>query len=335
MGKVRRREFLIASGGLLAAQVVHAQSRTRIPTLGILTPHPRSPAEKPGTDIVSITLKKHGWIVGETLLIERPDAGGREERLPELAASLVAKKVDVIWALGPEAALAAARATRTIPIVFWGVAFPIEQGFIESYARPGRNVTGVAWYAAPEVDAKRLELLKQIAPARKRLALLSVPTAARTVEGKLTVMKGGTIPAAAALGYELHSFAVEKQEDFEGAYAAILGWRAEAITVSGTTLTVRERGRIVDFANRNRLPSAYTLRDFVEAGGLVSYAIDWRPTMARSMEHVDRILRGANPATLPVDLPSSYETAVNLKTARLLGLTIPTSILLGADRVIE
>jgi putative ABC transport system substrate-binding protein len=333
MGRFQRRRFLIAAGGLLVAPITRGQART--PTLGILTPHPPSPEFAGGKDIVSITLRKHGWTPGQSVIFDRPNAGGREDLLPEIAAGLVQRKVDVIWALGPEAAIAAARATSTIPIVFWGVPFPIEQGLIESYARPGRNVTGVAWYASPEVDAKRLELLKQIAPAAKRLAHLSVPTAARTVDGKTIVMKGVTAPAAAKLGYEFRSFEVEKSEHFAGAYAAILDWRAQAITVSGTTLTVRERTGIIEFANANRLPSAYTLRDFVEAGGLVSYAIDWRPTMARSVHHVDRILRGAKPADLPVDLPSSYETAVNLKTARLLGLTVPQSVLLRADRVIE
>jgi len=269
------------------------------------------------------------------LLIERPDAGGKEDLLPKLAAELVAKRVDVIWALGPEAAIAAARATSTIPIVFWGVAFPVEQGLIDSFGRPGRNVTGVAWWASPEVDAKRLELLRAIAPAAKRLASLWVPTSIRTVAGRQAVIASGTSAGAKALGYELERFPVEKAEDFDAAFAAILAWGAQAITVAGTTVTVRATRRIVEFANGNRLPSAYTFTDFVEAGGLVSYAIDWKPTMARSMDFVDRILRGAKPSDLAVDLPTEYQTAVNLKTAKLLGLTVPQSILLRADKVVD
>lgn len=335
MGGVHRRRFLAASAALTAAPFVRGQP-AKVPTLGILTPHPRPRDLDWGpNNPVTGPLIKRGWVIGQTLLIERPDAGGREELLPNLAAELVAKKVDVIWALGPEAAIAAARATSRIPIVFWGVAFPIEQGLIDSFAQPGRNATGVAWYASPAVDGKRLELLKAIAPKPKRLAHLAVPSAARTVKGDQVKVTSSTVEAAKALGYELERFLVEKAEDFDGAFKAILDWGAQSLTVAGTTVTVRAMKRIVEFANGNRLPSAYTFRDFVEAGGLVSYAIDWRPTFTRSMDYVDRILRGAKPAEMAVDLPTEYQTAVNLKTAKLLGLTVPQSILLRADRIIE
>jgi putative ABC transport system substrate-binding protein len=248
---------------------------------------------------------------------------------------LAAKKVDVIWTSGSEAAVAAARATTSIPIVFWGVGFPVEQGLIDSFAKPGRNATGVAWFASPEVSGKRLELLREIAPTAKRLALVSVPAIFHKVAGGPAEVTSSTGPAAEKLGYELREFPVEKAEDFEPAFAAILAWGAQALTVAGTSLTFRERQRIADFAIRNRLPSAFTLQEFVEAGGLVSYAIDWRPTVARSADYIDRILRGAEPGELPVDLPSRYETAVNLKTAKALGLTVPQSVLVRADRVIE
>jgi putative ABC transport system substrate-binding protein len=334
MGRVRRRQFLAAGAALAAAPFVRAQPKA--PTLGILTPHPRPrdlvwTAQSP----ISGPLMRQGWVIGKTLLIERPDAGGKEELLPKLAADLVSKKVDVIWALGPEAAVAAAQATSAIPIVFWGVGFPVEMGLIESFARPGRNLTGVAWYASPEVDGKRLELLREIAPATKRLAFLTVPSAVRTVTGAQADILFTSAEAARRLGYEFERFRVAKREDFDGAFKAMLDWRADCVSVAGTTLTVRAKQLIVDFANANRLPSTYTFRDFVEAGGLVSYAIDWRPTFARSMDYVDRVLRGANPAEMAVDLPTEYQTAVNLKTAKLLGLTVPQSILLRADRVIE
>ena len=332
---IHRRRFLAVSAALTAAPFVRAQT-AKVLTLGILTSQPR-PRDLVWTDDSPIAgpLIRRGWVIGKTLLIERPDAGGKEELLPKLARDLVARKVDVIWALGPEAAVAAAQATSTIPIVFWGVAFPIEQGLIDSLARPGRNATGVALYASPEVDGKRLELLKAIAPDPKRLALLTVPSAVRTVKGDQAKITSGTMEAAKVLGYQVEWFLVEKAEDFAGAFKAMLDWRAECITVAGTTLTVRAAKRIVDFANGNRLPSAYTFRDFVEVGGLVSYAIDWRPTFARSMEFVDRVLRGAKPAELAVDLPTQYQTAINLKTAKLLGLVVPPAILLRADKVIE
>jgi putative tryptophan/tyrosine transport system substrate-binding protein len=335
MSRVRRRQFLAASAGLAAARLLHAQPE-KVPTLGILSPHPR-PRDLVWKDDnpISGPLIKRGWVIGRTLHIERPDAGGREDLLPKLAWDLVANKVDVIWANGPEAAIAAAQATSTIPIVFWGVGFPVEQGLVASLARPGGNATGVAWYASPEVDGKRLELLKQIAPQAKRLAFLTVPSAVRSVKGGQALIPSTFVDAGKQLGYEMQRFTVEKAEDFDDAFRAILAWRAESITVAGTTVTVRATKRIVEFANSNRLPSAYTLRDFVEAGGLVSYAIDWRPTVARSMEYVDRILRGAKPAELAVDLPAEYQTAVNLKTAKLLGLNVPQWILLRADRIIE
>jgi putative ABC transport system substrate-binding protein len=330
-----RRTLLLAAGGLLALPLARAQKPARIPTLGILDPHPKSARPKGADNPIGAVLKKRGWVPGETILIDAPDAGGREDRLPELAAALVARKVDVIFTNGPDAALAAARATRTIPIVFWGVLYPVERGLIDSYARPGRNVTGVAFTATPESDAKRLEFLREIAPAARRLAFLSVPTYIPTVSGNQASIPSTFADTARAVGYDMRSFSIEKQEDLEGAFAAILEWGAQALVAQPSTLVFRERMRIIDFANRNRLPSAFTLWDYVEAGGLIAYAIDWRPTVARSFEYVDRILRGAKPSDLPVELPSNYQLAVNLKTAKLLGLKFPPSILLRADRVIE
>jgi putative ABC transport system substrate-binding protein len=336
MSRIRRRQILAATAVLLAApRICRAQATKQRPVLGLLSPHPRRTPAEQANDPFLTRLRELGWEEGKTFLIEGAFGEGREDRLPELAATLVTKKVDVIWALGPEAAVAAARATTTIPIVFWGVAFPVEQGLINSYAQPGRNITGVAWLASPEVEGKRLELLREIAPMAKRLAHISVPMAIRTVRGGRANIQSPTAVAAQKLGYDHRAFPVEKPSDFEPVFAAILAWRAQALTVAGTTLTVRARKQLSEFAIRNRLPSAFTLSSFVEAGGLVSYAIELRPTFAQSADYVDRILRGAKPAELPVDLPSKYETAVNLKTARSLGLTIPQSILLRADHVIE
>jgi putative tryptophan/tyrosine transport system substrate-binding protein len=336
MGIVRRRHFLITACAALAApNIVRAQAATKLPVLGTLSPNLTPTAEQRAQSPLRNRLRELGWVDGKTFLIESAFGEGREDRLPELASMLVAKKVDVIWAGGPEAAVAAARATKTIPIVFWGVPFPIEQGLVNSFARPGRNVTGVAFFSSPEVHSKRLEFLGAIAPAAKRLANISVPTSSATVEGGQTKIRIDLTPAAQNLGYELRTFPVEKPEDFEPTFAAILAWRAQAIAVTGTSLTFRARHKIADFALNKRLPSAFTLRSFVEAGGLVSYGIDPGPTVARTADYVDRILRGAKPAELSVDLPSRYEMAFNRKTATALGLTIPQSILLRADRVIE
>ena len=335
MFEVQRRQFLVTAAALLGAPLAGAQAQKRLPVLGILSPFHKPPPEELQRSPLIVRLRELGWVEGETLLFERTYGEGSEARLSELAAKLVAKKVDVIWAPGPQAAVAAARATRTIPIVFWGVGLPVEQGLIESFARPGRNVTGVAFFASPEVEGKRLEFLREIAPAAKRLAAISVPTGIHTVAGGPAIVLLPSATAAEQLGFENRAFPIEKQEDFEPAFAAILAWGAQALSVAGSTLFARNRQRIAEFAYRNRLPSAFTLPDYVEVGGLVSYGIDWRPTFAQTADYIDRVLRGAKPGELPVELPSRYVTAINLKTAKALGLNVPPSILLRADRVIE
>jgi putative ABC transport system substrate-binding protein len=330
-----RRRFLIAAGAMAAAPLARPQDRRRLPVLGILSSQHRPPASFISNNPFSNRLRALGWIEGQTLAIERAYGEGREERLPGLAEELARKRVDVIWAIGPEAAVAAARATRSIPVVFWGVPFPVEQGLVDTIASPGRNVTGVAWYAGPGVDTKRLEALREIAPHAKRLAYLNVPTAGATVSGDKLVVALVFRHAAALLGFEIHDFPVATAADLQPAFDAILAWGAQALVVSGTIMTLRERHRIVAFANRHRLPSCFTGREFSDAGGLVSYAIVSAPTLERCAEQIDQILRGARPAELPVDIPQHYELILNLKTANALGLTIPQSLLLRADRVIE
>jgi len=331
---MKRRAFLAAAGALAAACLeTPARAAEKVAVLGVLNPHRKPSAAVIANNPFINRMHQLGWSEGANLRIERAYGEGREDRLPELAAGLVAKNVDVIWAVGPEAAIAAARATRSIPIVFWGVALPVEQGLVASLARPGRNATGVAWYAAWAVDSKRIQYLKEIAPNTRRLAHLAVPSAARTVAGGSVL--GRTEETARALGFEYRRFEVLNPADFAPRFAEITQWNADAMLVAGTTLTVREAKRIVDFARHARLPDAYTLRSFVDIGGLIGYAIVLEPTFARCADYIDQILRGAKPGDLPVDLPSEYALAVNLKTARELGLTVPQTILLRADRVIE
>jgi len=332
--KATRRRFLRAAGALAAVSLgTWARASDKISVLGILSPHRKPSAAIIANNPFINRLRVLGWAEGGNLRIERAYGEGREDRLPELAAGLVAKRVDVIWAFGPEAAIAAARATRSIPVVFWGVALPVEQGLVASLARPGRNVTGVAWYAAGAVDLKRMQYLKEIAPNARRLAHLAVPSAASTVAGGSVL--GRTEETARALGFDYRRFEMLNPADFAPRFEEITQWSADAMLVAGTTLTVREAKRIVEFARQRRLPDAYTLRSFVEIGGLIGYAIVIEPTFARCADYIDQILRGAKPGNLPVDLPSEYTLAVNLKTARELGLTVPQSILLRADLVIE
>ena len=255
-----------------------------------------------------------------------------------LAEELVRKHVDVIWTFPDLPAIAAARATKTIPIVFVNVAWPIEQGLIESFARPGRNATGVATYTGPRgLDRKRLEFLKAVAPAATRLSwILGSPTET-TVDGAGFDLRPVLSEAARSLGYEVRYHFVQKSEDVDPVIADILAWRAQALAVAGTPVIFAARERIAAFALSNRLPTASASFTLVEAGGLLSYnaAGSFLTAIPRSAEHVDRIFRGARPADLPVSRPDKYELVINLKTAKALGLAIPQSVLLRDPRLIE
>jgi len=331
-----RRRFLLGAGALLVSPLVGAQAVTKLPTLGILHPGITPLAQRLENSPLRKRLRELGWLEGKTCLIEAVYGEGKSDRMPALANVLVAKKVDVIVALGPEAAVAAAGASTTIPIVFWAVAYPVEQGLVDSLAKPGRNVTGVAFWTGPELDLKRVQFLREIAPDAVRLASIWTPSVARTVAGG-AVTKGREAFDAAAreLGFEPRSFPVGDDADFDPIFATILKWGAQALEDPGSPLTFRNMKRILNFANRNGLPAIYSFPDFVEAGGLISYGIDWPRTVVRSADLVDKILRGAKPAELPVELPDRFSLALNRKTAKTLGLRIPQSILLRADRLIE
>jgi putative ABC transport system substrate-binding protein len=341
MAHIRRRQFLTAAAALLAApRIARAQAAKRLPVLGILSPGRKPPPEVLAKSPFLNRLRELGWIDGKTISIERAYAEGNPDRVPELAAMLVAKKVDVIWANGPATAVAAARATTTIPIVFFYTALPLELGLIDSYARPGRNVTGTAWTASGVVEtySKQVQLLREIAPNARRLAVLTNADWLRTVKGDMydaKLERAGVDAAARRLGFEVHRFVVRTAGDFEQAFAAILHWGADSLFVPAGDLVANEGKRIVDFARRHRLPDTHSFVNLVQGGGLVSYSLNPLPSFLRSAAYVDRILRGAKPADLPVELPSHYEIAVNLATAKTLGLKVPQSILLRADKVIE
>jgi len=320
----------IAGIFLAAPRAAEAQRPEKVYALGILSPNPSPPPERRGRGPFNDKLKELGWTEGQNLVLERAFGEGREDRLPELAEMLVQRRVDVIWAAGPPPALAAARATKTIPIVFWGVSFPVELGLVDSIGRPGRNVTGVAHATGPELIAKELEFLQQVAPSVTRVAWINSP------EGLLIQTQQAAIDAAArSLGFALDHYLVRNPDDFDAVFASILKSRANAIGLVGNPLTWRERKRIADFANRNRLASTFGVKDFVEHGGLVSYGPDMLATTLQSLVYVDKIFRGAKPADLPVEQPTKFELVINLKTAKALGLAIPPSLLGRADQVIE
>jgi putative ABC transport system substrate-binding protein len=331
----RRRFLCTMSVSILGAPLAAgAQPAGKVYTLGILSPHPAPTPEEIGRGPLLVKLSELGWVEGQNLKFDRAYGEGREDRLPTLAEDLVRRRVDVIWALGPPSAVAAARATKTIPVVFWGVAYPVELGLVRGLARPGGNVTGMAHSTGLELVGKQLEFLRQVAPAATRVAMIANPDSMRTVSGG-EYTPSVQLSSARALGLEPRRYDVHRREDFDAVFAAVIAWRAQAVGLTGTPLTWRERKRIVEFANRNRLVSTFGMKDFVEVGGLMSYGPDTLETIRQSAVYVDKILRGAKPADLPVEQPTKFELVINLKTAKALGLTIPPSVLLRADQVIE
>ena len=336
MRRIERRKFLAAAAALAAAPLAIAQRRAASPVLAILSPNPHPTPQFIADNPFSNRLRSLGWVEGRTLTVERFYAGGREDRLAGLAEDLVRRNPDVIWAVGPEAALAAARATKSIPIVFWGVSYPVEQGLVESLSRPGRNVTGIAFIPTAELHKKRLEILREVAPSAKRAAELAVTTATRDVAGRQTPVRRDAVHAAATqLGIDVREFGVATQEELLAALPAMLEWRADALIMGAAFLAVRERHRIGAFVVANRLPSVHGSCDFVEAGGLVSYGPVVPRMFERAAEYVDQVLRGANVAELAAELPSDFEVCVNLKTAAAIGITVPQPLLLRARKVFE
>jgi putative ABC transport system substrate-binding protein len=273
-------------------------------------------------------LRDLGYVVGQNLIIEYRSAAWNRELLPDLASELVDRKVDVIVAV-PGAIDAARDATKTIPIVVTSARDPVETGLVASLARPGGNITGTA---EPAVDlaGKRLELLKQALPKVSRVAVLWNPNS----EGDL-LQWNATQAAARRLGVLLQSLEVKDPRDFPDVFSVLRGKRADALITFVSPLTTAFRPIIVEFATQTRLPTVFAVREDVVAGGLLSYAQSLPDSFRRAAYFVDKILKGAKPADLPVEQPTKFELVINLKTAKALGLTIPQSILLRADQVIE
>jgi len=275
-------------------------------------------------------LRDLGYVDGRSVVIEYRDAEGKYDRLPARAAELVALKVDVIVAADTPAALAAKQATRTLPIV--GAGDPVTIGLVTSLARPGGNVTGLS-LLAPELVGKRLELLKQAVPGVGRVAALWQPgfVGERTEKDMLKEVE----VAARALGVRLQFVEARGPADFDRAFSDMTRARADALTVLGSAMFANERRRVVDLAAKNRLPGVYGFREYVDAGGLMAYGPNVADLFQRAATYADKILKGAKPGDLPVEQPTKFELVLNLKTAKALGLTIPQSVLVRADQVIE
>ncbi len=263
-------------------------------------------------------------------MVERRYAAGKLDQLPDLAADLVRRRVDLIVTIGPSETLAASKATATIPIVFVSPA-PVEFGLVKSLARPGGNVTGVSADVTPESAGKLLQLLKEIVPRLSRVAILwhsDTPAAARIYEI-------ATREAAQRLGVGLRLVGVRGDGDFEAAFATIAGERPDALLVAADPRVLFHRKRITDFGAKHGLPVISSIRSVVDDGGLMSYGPDVTDMLRGLAAYVDKILKGAKPADLPVEQPTRFELVINLKTAKALGLTLPQSLLLRADEIIQ
>jgi putative ABC transport system substrate-binding protein len=330
---INRRAFIgAATPGLLTLPLAaEAQQAAKIARIGFLAQNVGAgPAHLPGAFFQG--LRDLGYVEGRNVVIEKRDAEGKFERLPALAAELVALKVDVIVAPSTVAALAAKQATGTLPIVFAGAADPVTDGLITSLALPGGNVTGLA-NLSRELVGKRLELLEQAVPGVGRVAVLWQPGGSSERTDK-DMLKEAEV-AARALGVQLQVVESRGAADLDRAFSDMTRARAGALVVWGGPMLLSERKRLVDLAAKNWLPAVYSTRDFVDAGGLMAYGANLADLLRRAATYVDKILKGSKPADLPVEQPTKFELVINLKTAKALGITIPQSLLLRADEVIE
>lgn len=332
MSRIRRRQILIAAGALLAAPRAWAQAGGKIRRIAYV--NTTSPlAEIAGPDPVHPffrvflhEMRARGWIEGKNLVIERRSAEGQFERAPEIFSEVAKGGAEVIITVGPEFVRAAMKAAPAVPIVMVARS-PVQEGLVTSLSRPGGNVTGVATEVGPEFHGKLLELLKEVLPKAKIVALLTLPStgsrAARAIHN-----------AALALGLKLFE-AELSQNSFETAFKLIESKRPDALLVQRGAEHFARRAEIVGFARKMRLPDFHTYREAVEVGGLCSYGAESSDLYRKVAGYVDRILKGEKPGDLPIEQPSKFDTAINLKTAKTLGLKIPQSVLLRTDRVIE
>ena len=325
---MKRREFIALTGGAAMWWPIAALAQqTKLPTIGFLGPATPSVASQ-WVAAFAQRLRELGWIENRNVAIEYRWADGRSERFAEIAAEFVRLKVDVImtWSGGP--VIAAKQATTVIPIIFALQTDPVGTGLVASLSRPGGNVTGLSVQQTDTVS-KRLELLREVVPGIRRLAVMA------NADGPGAVLEMAEMRATArTLGLEVVTFEIRQAEDIALAFESFKG-RAEALYVSTDPLVFTNRIRVNTLAQGARLPTMYSQREYVEAGGLLSYGANISDLFRRSADYVDKILRGAKPADLPVEQPTRFDLVINLTTAKALGLTVPPMLLARADEVIE
>jgi ABC-type uncharacterized transport system substrate-binding protein len=328
---MKRRTFLygLMLGTLSTPRAAEAQQAGKVSRIGILSAsYPSPPSESTWRGFYE-GLRDLGWTVGRDLVVERRYAEGRLDRLPALVQDFIGLNVDVIVTFGPNTIRPAWEATRTIPIVMIaGSADPVQAGFVTSLARPGGNVTGVASAAGAELGGKSLEILKEVFPRLSRVTILTDGLSSQIVDRAWE-------DASRQLGVRLERSMIQDPTELEATMAAISRQRPEAVYVRMGGILYTSRTHLAALALARRLPTFATLRELPEAGGLFSYGPSIGAIYRRGAYYVDKILRGAKPADLPVEQPTKYELVINMKTAKALGLTIPPSVLVRADEVIE
>jgi putative tryptophan/tyrosine transport system substrate-binding protein len=321
---MQRREFITLIGGAVAAWPVMARAQKPF-KIGLLDTGLGAVFAVPFMQ----KLVELGYVEGRNVVIERKSAGGNVELLTGLAADLVRQQVDVIVTAGTPAGFAAKKATSTIPIVFGAMSDPVGVGLVESLARPGGNATGNS-LMAPDLSAKRLDILHTLAPGISRIAILwdsSNPgMAARVRETKIAADQSHVL---------LHTVGPRNLNELDTAFADLLNARPDALLVTAEPFTRQHLVRILDFANNNKIPAMFEDSSYVVAGGLMSYGPDYQDVFRKAAIFVDKILKGAKPANLPIEQPTKFQLVINLKTAKALGLTVPPSLLTSADEVIE
>ena len=331
---MRRRDLIGMIGGAAAAQSIFrrhfagAQPMGKIWRIGMLDTT-NATLNAANIEAFKQALRRLGYIEGQNLVIEYRSGDGHVNRFPELAAQMVRLNIDIIVTRGTPAALAAKKATATISIVMAAIGEPVETGMVASLARPGGNVTGLSAFVT-ELTAKRIEIMREAVPQISRIAMIdnmangSVP--AQWIEVK---------KAAAALGIQPQLHDVRKPEDIEPAFNSAIIQHADALSIGNDSVVIANRVQIVELAAKHGLPAIYATREFVDAGGLFSYAAHYPDLYRRAAIFVDKILKGAKPADLPVEQPTKFELVINLKAAKALGLTVPPILLAQADEVIE
>jgi putative ABC transport system substrate-binding protein len=327
MKKVTSTLFILTTFILASVYPAHAQKQATMPRMGLL--FLGAPPPNPVIDGFLQGLRELGYVDGKNIIIEYRFAEGKEDRLPELATELVRLKVDAIFTAGTPSIFALKQATKTIPIVFFSTSDPIGTGVVASLAHPGGNITGVSALAS-DLWPKRLELLKEISPKFSRVAMLwNKGNAGMALEAKATQEVAGP------LGVALQDRGIKELNDLDGVFAVMTRDRPDAFLALMDPVLLSQRTRILDFLAKNHLPAIFQSSDWVEAGGLISYGPSYPELFHRIAIQMDKVLKGAKPADIPVEQPTKFELVVNLKTAKQIGLRIPPDVLARADRVIR